>query len=248
MWSTYLINMPANTERLRNSEAQFVDLGIKFERINAVDGRMLSEQDIQNVYDAEANRYRARNPLVASEIGCYLSHIEAWKKISQGNFKGGFIFEDDFRASDNLGILMELLSEDTDSWDIVKLFSLKTNLKCIARRPLGKDHSIATPYKVPNGTIGYGIRKSAAKRLLDCSIPFFRPIDEDHKFFWEKGLRVALVLPPPLTIGDEQTATGTIQDDRRTTKPTRFTKKLHQGIRNLLYQIRYKALLHWHRR
>ena len=210
MWPTYLINLAVNTERFRNSESQFASLGIQFERINAVDGRSLSDQEIKNVYDAKANKHRARKPLVASEIGCYLSHIEVWKKIAKGNCKGGFIFEDDFQASDDLGTLMELLSQDAENWDIVKLFSLNTNPKYIERRLLGPNHIITTPYKVPNCTIGYGIRKSAAQKLLDCSLPFFRAIDEDHKFFWEKKLRVVLVMPPPL---DNRKRTTTTERD-----------------------------------
>jgi len=247
MWPSYLINMVENTERLHKSKAQLLGLGIIFERINAVDGRTLSEKEINDVYDAKTNKYHARNPLLASEIGCYLSHIEVWKKIVQGNHKGGFVFEDDFQASDDLGTLMELLSEDFGNWDMVKLFTMNADPKCIARRPLGSDHIIATPYKVPNCTIGYGLRKSAAQRLLDCSLPFFRPIDEDHKFFWEKGLRIALVLPPPLTIGEQQTTTGTITDERRAAKPAEFTGRILLGFRNLVYQIRYKILLYWHR-
>lgn len=247
MWPAYLLNMAANTERLHNSKAQFIDLSIQFKRINAIDGKMLPEKEIENVYDAKANRHRARSSLVASEIGCYLSHIEAWKKIAQGEFKGGFIFEDDFQASDDLGMVMELLSEDLGSWDMVKLFSLNANPKIITQRPLGTNHVIAMPYRVPTCLIGYGLRKSAAQRLLDCSIPFFRPVDEDQKFFWETGLRVALVLPPPVTIGNQQTVTGTIGEERRAAKPTQLTRRIHRGIRNLLYQIRYTTLLHWHR-
>ncbi len=247
MWPAYLLNMVANIGRLRDSKAQFAGLGIQFERINAVDGKMLSEREIENVYDAKANRHCARSPLVASEIGCYLSHLEAWKKIAQGNSKGGFIFEDDFQASDDMGTLMELLSEETGSWDMVKLFSLNANPRCITRRPLGPDHIIAMPYRVPSCLIAYGLRKSAARKLLDRSIPFFRPVDEDQKFFWEKGLRVALVLPPPVTIGNQQTVTGTVGEERRAAKPTRLPARMLRGIRSLLYQIRYTALLHWHR-
>lgn len=247
MWPAYLLNMAANTERLRNSKAQFIGLGIQFEPINAIDGKMLSEQEIGNVYDAKANRHRARSSLVTSEIGCYLSHIEAWNKVAQGNFKGGFIFEDDFQASDDLGILMKLLSEDHGDWDMVKLFSLNANPKVISRRLLGANHIIAMPYRVPTCLIGYGLKKSAAQKLVDCSIPFFRPVDEDQKFFWETGLQVALVLPPPVTIGSQQTVTGTIGEERRAAKPTQLTGMICQGIRNLRYQIRYTALLHWHR-
>ena len=247
MWPSYLINLAENTERLRNSETQLVRIGIQFERINAIDGKMLSKKEIKNVYDANANIYRARSPLVASEIGCYLSHIEVWKKIAQSNANGGFIFEDDFHASDDLGILMQFLSEDSDNWDMVKLFSLNAAPKCFASRPLGSDHVIATPYKVPNGTVGYGLRQAVAQKLLDSSIPFFRPVDEDLKFFWEKELRIALVCPPPLTIGDEQTTTWTVSEERRSVKPTRFTTRILQGLRNLVYQIHYKTLLHWYR-
>ncbi|MCY4148900.1 MAG: glycosyltransferase family 25 protein, partial [Gammaproteobacteria bacterium] len=205
--------MTANIERLRNSEAQFVGLGIKFERINAVDGRSLSKKEIKNVYDAKINGYRARNPLVASEIGCYLSHIEVWKEIAKGNSEGGFIFEDDFKASSDLRALMELLSEDTGNWDMVKLFSLDANPKYFDRRPLGPDHIIVTPYKVPNCTIGYVLKKSAAQRLLDCSIPFFFFFQAEHRFFWLFVLQGALVVPSPITIGDQQTTTGTINED-----------------------------------
>ena len=142
---------------------------------------------------------------------------------------------------------MELLSADTGNWDMVKLFSLDANPKYFDRRPLGPDHIIVTPYKVPNCTIGYVLKKSAAQRLLDCSIPFFRPVDEDHKFFWEKELQVALVVPPPITIGDQQTTTGTINEDRRAARPAELTGRILQGFRNLVYQICYKTLLHWHR-
>lgn len=247
MWPAYLLNLAADTERFRNSKMQFEALGIDFERTNAIAGKNLTEQEIASVYDAKANRRLARNPLTPSEIGCYLSHAEAWKKIAKGNDAGGFIFEDDFLASDDLAILMKQLSEDLDDWDMVKLFSLNPNPKCISQRLLESGHTLAMPYRVPNCTIGYGLRKSAAQKLLHHSIPFFRPVDEDQKFFWETGLRVALVLPPPVTIGNQETATTTIGEERRAAKPTRLTGRIFRGGRSLIYRIRYTALLHYHR-
>ena len=247
VWPTYVINLAADTERMERSAAQFASLGIAFVRIDAVDGRALPQSEIGRVYDTKANRRLGKDPLVASEIGCYLSHIEAWRRIAEGRTEGGFVFEDDFKASRDLDAVMKLLSADRDAWDMAKLFSLRAAPKCVVRRPLGPDHTIAIPYRVPTCLTGYALRRAAARRLLDRAIPFFRPVDEDQKFFWETGLRVALALPPPVTVGNQRTATGTVGADRRNARPASVAGRLARICRGLRYRLRYTALLHYHR-
>ena len=291
VWPAYVINLAQNTVRLANSIAQLGKLNIPFERIDAVDGRVLPDAEIVCVYDTDANRRRARHPLVRSEIGCYLSHIEFWRRIADGPSGGGFVFEDDFLASDDLGEVMAaipanasgtdmqpgfhgffllserlsvaiqwahsglagiaevmaLLSKDRRNWDMIKLFSFDPDPKCVSRRALGPAHEIVTPYRIPSCTVGYGLTREAARCLADRSVPFFRPIDEDLKFFWETGLRVALVLPAPVTVGDQQTVTGTIGAERRAAGRTKGASRLARIYRSLLYQLRYTALLHYHR-
>ncbi len=240
-WPSYLINLDANAARLANSTAQFAAHGIAFERIAAVDGRALADPAPQ--YDAAANAARAKAPLVPSEIGCYLSHIAAWRRIAAGDAAGGFVFEDDFLGDDTLGAVMARLSDGPRDWDIVKLFSFDQTPKVLSETPLGPDHRLVVPYRVPTCLIGYGIAREAAVRLLAQVPPFFRPVDEDHKFFWETGLTVALVLPSPVTVGDQQAVTGTIGAERRARKP----KGLGTALRSLRYRLGYAARLHWHR-
>ena len=69
---------------MENSARQLAAHGIEFERIDAVDGWSLSDPEIDSVYDKAANRRRARYDLIRPEIGCYLSHIEAWLRIVGG--------------------------------------------------------------------------------------------------------------------------------------------------------------------
>ena len=247
VWPAYVINLAQNTVRLANSIAQLGKLNVPFERIDAVDGRMLPDAEIVCVYDTDANRRRARHPLVRSEIACYLSHIEFWRRIADGPSEGGFVFEDDFRASDDLGEIMALLSKDRRDWDMIKLFTFEPDPTCVSRRALGSAHEIVTPYRIPSCAVGYGLTREAARRLADRSVPFFRPIDEDLKFFWETGLRVALVLPAPVTVGDQQTVTGTIGAERRAAGRTKGASWLARMYRSLLYQLRYTASLHYHR-
>ena len=247
VWPAYLINLARNTMRLANSTAQLDRQGIPFERIDAVDGRALPDAEIVRVYDSKENGRRARHPLIRSEIGCYLSHIAAWRRIAEGAAGGGFVFEDDFRAAEDLGEIMTLLSEDRRGWDMVKLFTLDPRPRCVARRALGSGHEIVVPFRVPSCTLGYGLTREAALRLVDRAVPFFRPVDEDHKFFWETGLQVALVLPAPLTVGDQRAVTGTIGTERRIVGRAKGVSRLVQAKRGLLYQIRYTVLLHCHR-
>ena len=246
-WPSYVINLAANRQRLQRVESQFYRMAIEWQRLDAVNGWGLSEAEIGSVYDEEQNRRKAKLPLVKPEIGCYLSHYDAWKAIADGTAPGGFIFEDDLLAEDSLPEILELLSGDDGDWDMVKLFSFDQSPHCLSRRPLGESFELVEPYKIPTCLIGYGIRQSAAKKLVQRTLPFYRPVDEDMKFFWETGLKVALVLPPPILVGDQETVTGTIGSERRESSRKSGRARLAQTLKNLLYQIKYNLQLHYHR-
>ena len=233
VWTSFVINLADNTVRMRNAAAVLDGFGLPWERIEAVNGWKLPPEEIARVYDAEANARRARAPLVPAEIGCYLSHIAAWRRIAGGDGAGGFVFEDDFTASAALPEVLGLLSEDrAEDWDMVKLFAFDPDPRTFASRPLGPSHRLLVPLRVPTCLIGYGLTRAAAARLASRALPFFRPVDEDQKFFWETGLRVAMVTPPPVRVGDQQAATGTIGRARR--------DAARGGVGALLRAIRYQ--------
>ena len=128
MWPAHVINLAANTARMENSARELSRLGIAFERLDAVNGWAMDEGAVAAVYDAGENARRGKYPLVRPEIGCYLSHVEAWRRIAEGEAEGGFVFEDDIRAEDTLGEAMALLSGDEGrDWDMVKLFTFDTD-------------------------------------------------------------------------------------------------------------------------
>lgn len=245
MWPSYVINLARNVQRMENSARQLDAAGLPWERIDAVNGWALSEAEIAEVYDADRNARDGKQPLVAPEIGCYLSHIAAWERIARGPQPGGFVFEDDFAADDTLAKKLELLSVEQNDWDMVKLFSFDPAPRLEWERPLGA-YRIGIPYRVPTCLIGYGLTKPAAAQLAGRARPFFRPVDEDQKFVWETGLRVALILPPPILVGDQTTVTGTIGKERRAARGARGP--LARGWHNLLYTLRYSINLARHRR
>jgi len=244
IWPAYLINLAENTGRYARSKTQFDAQGISFRRINAVNGWNLSVSEIAHVYDAEANARRGKLPLVPPEIGCYLSHVEAWRIIAEDDAPGGFIFEDDFEANEMLAPCLRKLSVDY-GWDSVKLYSLDPNPPMHDRRDLQDGITVGIPWRIPSSTIGYGLTRNAARRLARQAIPFFRPVDKDQKFYWETGLRVALVSPQPIRVGDQRTTTGTVGQARRAAVPNR--RSIERAVHNLKYRLGYVLRLHYHR-
>jgi len=236
MWPSYVINLAANTRRLTASAAQLEAAGLPWHRVDGVNGWQMTPEAMAEVYDAKRNARDGKHALVAPEIGCYLSHVAAWTAIAEG----GFIFEDDFAADDTLADKLSLLSTPQDMWDMVKLFSFDPQPKMVTEEPLGP-YRIGLPYRVPTCLIGYGVTKQAAAHLAGRAIPFFRPVDEDQKFVWETGLRVALILPPPVLVGDQEAETGTIGSVRRATRSGRSV--IGQTWHNIGYQWRYRRNL-----
>lgn len=246
-WPVFVINMAGNTVRMTHAASELDRLGIPFTRFEAVDGRALPPEDLARVYDPAANRTRARHPMIGGEIGCYLSHVALWEKIAASDAAGGVILEDDFAAADDLARVLDAVAQDAGDWEIAKLFSARIGQKLLDARPLVAGREIAVPYKVPNTTLGYAIRREAAARLAACALPVSRPIDEDHKHFWELGLRVAMVAPPPLAFGEESTDSGSITATRRRAKSRHRGGALGHALHSLRYRVRYLVNLHWHR-
>jgi glycosyl transferase family 25 len=246
IWPVHVINMAANTTRMARAAAELDRLGLPFIRFEAVDGRALPPDRLARVYDPAQNRRRARHPMIGPEIGCYLSHVALWERIAAGDAPGGVILEDDFAAAEDLPAVLAALAGDHGDWEIAKLFSARRSQMVLARRPLAPGREIGVPYKVPNTTLGYAIRREAAARLAARALPVSRPIDEDHKHFWELGLRVAMVVPPPLSYGEQSAETGTITAARRRTRDAGTSAPV-QAVRTLGYRLSYLVNLHWNR-
>lgn len=247
IWPCYLINLKENEQRLLNSQKQFLDLGLHHLTIEAVNGWDLSLKEIDKVYDREKNKSLYKVPLVPSEIGCYLSHFEAWGRIANGDEQGGFIFEDDFKANKELVYALKALSEDSvNDWDMVKLFSLDQNPKILRGREISKTLKIVQPNKIPTCMIGYALTKKGACELLSKPLSIYRPVDEDIKYFWETGLRVSLLIPQPLKIGDQSTVTTTIGADRKKANRRASLLNFKKMWRCLFYRVRYELLLFFH--
>lgn len=249
MWPTYIINLADNVQRMRTCAAELDAAGVPWTRLEAVNGWRMSEAEVAEVYDAARNAQAAKHPLVRPEIGCYLSHVEAWRRIAAGDAPGGVVLEDDFRVTGDLAGTLAALARDArpNGWDIVKLYAIRSPGRILAPRQIAPGLVLGTPYRVPSTTLGYVITREAAARLAETSLPFFRPVDEDHKFFWEAGLDIRIVDPQPLALGAQETATGTVGDTRKRAAREDARPAWQSAWARLRYQAGYNLKLFRHR-
>ncbi len=70
-------------------------LNIDFSFIDAIHGRDLSDEMIADVCDAERSMRRMGRLLTVNEIGCALSHREAYRLIIEAGYEAAVILEDD---------------------------------------------------------------------------------------------------------------------------------------------------------
>jgi glycosyl transferase, family 25 len=200
-WPVFVISLRRAAQRREASKSALDAIGLPFTFFDAIEGAKLDDAEVARVYDADLNARQYKRPLSRPEIGCYLSHYELWRRIVEDNLEGAVILEDDFDADDALVKVIEEIEAAPPTGALVKLFSRKpvlgTTVAC-----LRGERRLVAPKRVPGLTLGYALDRTAAEMLLVNALPFSRPLDMDIKHWWEFGLPVLVVDPPPLRIGE----------------------------------------------
>ena len=96
-----VINLDRSPERMRSISQQLVARDLHFERLPAVDGRKLAQEELSRLeapYDAP-EKFVFRKALWPNEIACFLSHTACWKKLVKSGCEWGVIMEDDIVLS-----------------------------------------------------------------------------------------------------------------------------------------------------
>ena len=129
----FVINLNESTERLERLKSEFERIGLDFERLPAVDGRKLSDNQILKHYSPELNRKNYFVPLSKPEIGVYMSHLKACEKIISENLDFGIILEDDIVLKEGFQMVPKLLCSLNEEWNYVKLIAPGKKKKIKAR-------------------------------------------------------------------------------------------------------------------
>lgn len=190
----YVINLKHSTERYEQIQALVTELGLPYQRIEAVNGRALSPQQVSSVVDKNYVYTMGIHPDLGT-IGCSLSHIETWKTFLQSQADYALVLEDDatFTPKQLLKILTKL-TEDTSYWDIATLEVGHSGAPVTIKHLASGYHTALYMTKITHSG-AYLLSRKSAERLLANALPVGMPID--HYLFqgWKHDLRTVGVEP-----------------------------------------------------
>lgn len=171
----YLINLDRRKDRLEAMQAQAVRLGLRMERVQALDAAT-ADPDSVNRWFAPSGPL---GEIPAGDKACLLSHRAAWDRFLAGNEPYAMFLEDDVRLSKVSGTLLMSYGWIPRDIDVVKLEHYG---------PLGQRVLVADFRKLPGGFgIGrmlsrhtggaaYVLSRKAAALLL-AEKRFYLPVD-----------------------------------------------------------------------
>jgi len=155
----YVINMSVAVERMAFQEAQLSDLGIEYERVNAVTTKDLSDE----TYNSCACDWE--RPMSQAEVACFFSHYNLWERIAQSK-QPALILEDDAVLAPDLGAVLAALKSHSD----LNYASLETRKrkKLLGNRSvkLVSGYSMQAMYQDRCGAAAYVLWPAGAAILL----------------------------------------------------------------------------------
>lgn len=187
----YIINLAEAADRKAYMQRQLEKLPfLRPEFIAAVDGRRMSGDERERLFDAEGFRKYYLREVRPGEIGCTLSHQKCYRKLAESADICVLILEDDMVILEDIERTVRKLEGlmDTEEPRIVLLSGWYWYLKTYRFM----DHLKLAGVYDAFLTHAYVINRSAARLLLE-ERPFITA--DDWRYIRKKGIRLQAVLP-----------------------------------------------------
>jgi glycosyl transferase family 25 len=219
-----VINLERSADRRAAISSRLAVHGLVPEFFAATDGRLLDPGRLAQLAGPQG--------LSPGEIGTYLSHVGAWRRIVDRGWDAALILEDDAVFTAELpAVLATLTPVVLARFDVVRLASLMKQVG----KPLDAltgQHTLVLPTKNPSGLQGYVVTARGARRLLrEMGTPRVA-IDTAMDRVWQRHVDVVLVVPPVVyedsSLPSLTTSTGRSVVRRPTRRVAVWANSLHK--------------------
>ena len=220
-----VISLERSLERRKRVEEQLEKTNIQWRFLNGVDGYALANMP-RSYQKAKVKRLQGYE-LTPGEVGCYLSHIQAWKACLDKQ-KTTLVFEDDFILSPKFEIVLKDLLAISQEWDLVRLagiYATEDHL-LVSRASFDLVQNLGEPC----GTASYILNPRAAKILLKNTVDIYEPVDHYLEHFKKHGLICLAAKPYPVELAH----TKSTITDRPIRKPVQGIQKYIRSIHRFL--------------
>ena len=235
-YQVFVINLDRSPERWDGLSARLHQLGLAAERVSATDGKGRLPAEFPEFDAAGYARCHGRTPM-ATEIGCYLSHVRVLEKFLAGDKEFAIVLEDDAILCDDFALAVSDLVAFRSEWDLILLFGVHGGGP-VRLTKTATQHWISALTLRQTGSTAYMVKRACAAQLLKNLLPMRVPYDHAYTLPWIHGLRMRACLPYPVPA--QQSGPSTIGWlERKRPAPL-------QRLRVLWYRTKTETSRVWH--
>jgi GR25 family glycosyltransferase involved in LPS biosynthesis len=162
----YIINLEKSVDRMNNIANIMKKYNLKFNRFNAVYGKTLSNNEIENVIHPICFNMLCSNGM----IGCALSHVKLWRQLLNDNTTDNYLILEDDIGDININKLIKLLNfidKEKIEYNMINLNTITSGGKIIKNKIKIEENLYLGQGLLLLGLSSYIINKKGAQILIN---------------------------------------------------------------------------------
>jgi glycosyl transferase, family 25 len=183
---TFAITLQRAKERNNYIRKHLAERQLDCTFIDAVDGKLLTEKDIEACCDMEQIALH-RTWLTKGAIGCALSHLKAYQEFLKTDDPVALVVEDDVVLPENIGSILKEIEIEIKPHEVILLYctSIKPTKLSTAGKTDLKEGGLFYPMDISQTltTTTYMIGREAARQMSNHVIPVRVAADSWHYYF-----------------------------------------------------------------
>lgn len=188
-----VVTLRRSTSRAANVQTILKRCPLSCEIWDATDGAQLDPAFVSEVYQPNLHRPNYPFKLRVGEIGCFLSHRNIWQQMVDQSIDRLLVVEDDIAFLPSFKLALKHAITEAPDGSYVQFQVRNVKFPHLA---LDEDCAqLVQPTIAPLRTSAQLVTLGAAKRLLDFSQQFDRPVDAAIQMTWLHGVQVLVALP-----------------------------------------------------
>lgn len=215
----FIISLKNADDRRKSIVKKLNALGLKFEIFDAVEGKKLTQDELNEYCDA--NAIKSSHILTPGAIGCALSHYFIYKEIIKRDVPFALVLEDDVQFNSDVTLeILETIGQSIQQNEISLLYYQSWNPLQLIKKTEQKLHikySKYTPLDIaqPITTAAYFIGKEACKNLTNVLLPIRFTADCWIDFYKLNGFsELTCIYPRPLNTTDAKSTIDYVENKR----------------------------------
>jgi glycosyl transferase, family 25 len=180
----FIVNLNKDVEKKEHMQHLCKKNSLDCHFIDAVYGRDLSDDYIEQIYDKDKGVKEIGRELTKGELGCALSHLSIYHKMLDNNIQRAIVLEDDIYLVEDCTKVINSLDRLPNNWELILLgyySNVQTELATPSsfryRTSISDKYECVRLVRLAFGTHGYLINLNGAKKLSSQLTTIIKPID-----------------------------------------------------------------------